>query len=409
MTAVPLNGSNKALTCSILTNPEQLEQLRPAWADLLTRSVNNGPMLAPTWILNWWHVFGHVGGRALSVVAFSHGGTLVGLAPLLRRRHWYAPGIPFWRLEALGTGEHDSERVYSEYLGIICERGGEAQVTRALVAAIVSGALGRWDEFVIPHMDGERGLHHVLVEEFRRAGVEADCNVTENAPYAVLPATWEAYLKALPSSRRYFLKRSLRDFERWAGGYAKVHQAISPAEFEEGKRILISLHNARWSCGGHPGMFRSPRFQAFHDSVMPALLAEGALELMWLTVRNEPIAALYNIAWDGRVYFYQSGRKLDLPRNIRPGVVMQIYAMQRAIEAGRREYDFLGGASQYKLQLASSSRPLMQLRAVRASLRERVRSYAAYGVACARVWRQSAYVSSWFSAREQVKPALNVR
>ena len=145
------------------------------------------------------------------------------------------------------------------------------------------------------------------------------------------------------------------------------------------------------------------------ERLMPALLAEGALELMWLTVRNEPIAALYNIAWDGRVYFYQSGRKLDLPRDIRPGVVMQIYAMQRAIEAGRREYDFLAGASQYKLQLASSTRPLMQLRAVRGSLRERVRSYAAYGVACARVWRQSARASGWFSAGEQAKPALNAR
>ena len=44
-----------------------------------------------------------------------------------------------------------------------------------------------------------------------------------------------------------------------------------------------------------------------------------------------------------------------------------------AIAAGHREYDFLGGESQYKSQLAAASRPLIQVRAGRPSLVERAR------------------------------------
>ena len=113
---------------------------------------------------------------------------------------------------------------------------------------------------------------------------------------------------------------------------------------------------------------------------MPAFLKAGALQLLWLTVRDEPIAAIYNILWNGKVYFYQSGRKIDLPSKIRPGLVMQAYALRRAIEAGRREYDFLGGAARYKLQLALASRPLVQFRAVRRALREQARRCADLGV-----------------------------
>ena len=52
---------------------------------------------------------------------------------------------------------------------------------------------------------------------------------------------------------------------------------------------------------------------------------------------------------------------------------MHAYLIKAAIEDGMREYDFLAGASQYKMSLALAARPLVQLRAVRPSLRETAR------------------------------------
>src|SRR4029079_3424381 len=80
-----------------------------------------------------------------------------------------------------------------------------------------------------------------------------------------------------------------------------------------------------------------------------------------------------NFRWNGKLSFYQSGRKLDIPDEVRVGVTMHAYLIRSAIEAGVREYDFLAGASQYKMSLALATRPLVQLRAVRPSLKETAR------------------------------------
>src|SRR5207302_9105180 len=136
-------------------------------------------------------------------------------------------------------------QIYSEYLSVICERGREVDVAAGLVAALTSGVLGAWDEMIIPRMDGEAVFLKLLIEALADAGLSTECIVTESAPYIPLPATWEAYLKALPSSRRYFLKRSLRDFDKWAAGQVTYHRAGNHQELQQGKSVLVALHNVR--------------------------------------------------------------------------------------------------------------------------------------------------------------------
>jgi CelD/BcsL family acetyltransferase involved in cellulose biosynthesis len=378
------------LTCSVITDPARLEEHEPAWAELLERSASNEPTLSPAWLLAWWQVYGPHDGRQLRAALFFDDGRLVGLAPLLLRRHWYGPGIPFRRLEPLGAGERETDRLCSDYLNVIAERGAERQVARELANVLAAGALGSWDELVLPMMDGDGAMPALLTEAFHRAGLRAEQAVTTGAPYIRLPSTWEAYLKGLDKKARYLITRSLRDFETWGGGEVKLERAASPDEVDRGKRILIALHHQRWQGGEASGVFRSPLCLAFHDLAMPRLFQLGALEIMWLSVRGEPVAAQYNLVWNGKVYFYQCGRKTDVPRTIRPGGVLLAHAIRAAIEAGRREFDFLPDETLYKMQLASATRPIVQLRAVRPSLREHARRLADRGVACARAVRNTA-------------------
>jgi predicted ATP-grasp superfamily ATP-dependent carboligase/CelD/BcsL family acetyltransferase involved in cellulose biosynthesis len=361
-----------ALTFAVLTDIAELEALRPAWNELLQRSNAGGPMLSPTWLLAWWRVFGGLQGRRLAAVAFRDRGRLVGLAPLLARTHWYDRAVPFRRLELLGSGEPEEDEICSEYLDIVVERGAETAVTGMLATAVAAGALGRWDEVVLEPIDGSSSGAALLAAELTARGGYAETERTGAAHHIPLPPTWPEYLERLTSPDRYLITRALRDFEQWAGGGARLRIAGRPEELAEGRRALVSLHGERWDGGG---AFSSRRFTAFHDEVMPALLDEGALELSWLTVRGEAVAAAYHLVGRGKVSFYQSGRRLDLPRGLRPGIVMHALAIRRAIEAGRREYDFLGGVARYKRQLALAARPLVRVRAVRArdGLRERAR------------------------------------
>jgi CelD/BcsL family acetyltransferase involved in cellulose biosynthesis len=341
-----------------------------AWSELLARSSSNRPTLAPFWILEWWRLFGRREGRRLAALLVFDRERLVGLAPLSRRVRWHRRAIPFRQIELLATGEREADEIVSDYVGVIAEAGKEEAVVDAVVDALMRGEAGTWDEILLTAMDAKVETNSLL----RRALVGRVAQVqdlpTSTSPYIRLPARWEDYLAALPSSGRYLITRSIRDFDKWAGTNVTLERAKSPADIEEGRRILVCLHTARWQAAGRDGVFASEVFSSFHVSVLPKLLASGALDLVWLCVRGQPVAVAYNILWDNKVLFYQGGRTLDVPKGVRPGIVLHARLIKEAIEAGRTEYDFLAGSAQYKLQLSTAKHPLMALRASRAPVRE---------------------------------------
>lgn len=359
----------------LVTDVAELVAMRGAWEELMGRSGMNEPMLTPDWMLAWWRVFG-AQGRSLRAALFFDGSRLVGLAPLLERRCRHRSGILFRRLELIASGEDQADEVCSCNLGVIAERGAEADVARALAAALTGAALGAWDELVMPAMRPEGALAVILSRELRQHGIDARIEVTDASPYIPLPSSWEKYLSALSASRRYLVRRSTRDLEAWAGGTLTFERARTRAELERAREILLRLHAERWSADGGAGVFASQRFREFHDEVMPAMFERGALDLAWLSARGEPIAALYNLVWNNKIYFYQCGRRVDLPKGLRPGTVIHAFAIRAAIAEGRHEYDFLDSPCQYKLALSLSARPLIELRAARPSVNDSARRAA---------------------------------
>ena len=89
------------------------------------------------------------------------------------------------------------------------------------------------------------------------------------------------------------------------------------------------------------------------------------------------VVILYNIVYRGRVYFYQAGRTLDVPKKLRLGLAAHALALQTAMEAGYSEYDFLAGSAQYKRQLALAKHALVTLTAAAPSVRARTAVAAA--------------------------------
>jgi len=378
------------LRCTVVTEVEALEAARAEWEALLAESDCNEPTLSPLWILAWWRVFGGEGRRSLRVGMVRASGRLVGMLPLVSRRVWHH-GVPFRRLEALPSGEAEEDEIFSEYIGLVAARGAEDEVARASVRALSEGTFGPWHELVLPAMDGSRRAPLALAEALERAGAMVHVRERSRCPYVPLPGSFEAYLKSLSSSRRYLVNRSIRDFEGFSGGPVLLRVARTEPELREARKTLERLHEARWMAEGASGVFASPSFCAFHDAVMPELFRRGALEVSELIAGGEPVAALYNLVWNDKVYFYQSGRRADLPRKLRPGIVAHALAIRAAIEAGRREYDFLAGDARYKMDLALATRPLLEVRAAQKTLREAVREGA----------RRAASSLEWIRARRR--------
>jgi hypothetical protein len=355
------------LAFGLLTQPTALERLLPDWNELAGKT-GNELSTSPTWLGTWWKIFGD--GRRLRVVTFRRDGKLLALVPLCFRRVWYRRALPFRRLELLGSGEDEADEICSDYIGPLIESGAEEEVVRAFVSALSAEQIGPWDELLMPAMNGSSPVPVLLASALARANFRSELIRSGDAPYIPLPASWDDYLRNLGSQHRYLITRSLRDWEKWSGQPPKLERSTTLDDLPRGQELLRTLHGERWK---GDGTFRSPRFTAFHEQVMPALLSSGALELAWLSAHGRPMAVLYNIHWNDKVYFYQSGRQMDIPRHLRPGIVAHACAIRDAIAARRREYDFLNGTSQYKMQMALATRPIVTVRAGRSALLERAR------------------------------------
>jgi CelD/BcsL family acetyltransferase involved in cellulose biosynthesis len=359
----------------VIHSPSELDRLVPRWRTLLQNAVHAQPVMTPLWLLAWWREFGEGEGRGLRVLSVEDEGELIGLVPLSLRTKAYRRAIPVRRLELLGTGEDESNEICSEYVGAIAKRGREHEVASATARSLRRRAFGAWDELHMPRMSGDDPFVHRLAIALSSSGIATVLEQSGASPYVPLPSTWDEYLRLLPSSRRYLVTRSLRELEQWAGeGRYALRVARTAEELTEGRTILRDLHAERWEAAGRAGVFSGDRFTRFHDEVMRKTLAgeDGiSLELGWLEARGKPIAATYNLVYANRVYFYQGGRSVHVPLKLRPGIAMHALSIRRSIEARRSEYDFLGGTSRYKMDLALATRPLVTLRAVAPGLRAR--------------------------------------
>lgn len=357
--------------------------LSDEWSSLLQRSVENEPMRSPEWLITWWRHYGT--GRKLRVMTVRRGEQLIGLAPMCSHRAPYRE-LGWNRIEFLGTGEASVHASHSEYVGLIAERGAEQEVAETFGAALRDGTFGRWDEVRLTAMSSQSAMLPLVAHAL---GPDCRYDVIGGAPFLSLPDSWEAYLEQRSRSNRYLIRRSLQAWERWAGSPPVLDEIKSKSELDDRFDRLHLLHELRWAEAGSAGAFVSPVFRAFHRDVMERLFERNALWLAELEAQGESVAAVYSLRWDGKVRFYQSGRKLDVPPKVRPGLVIHLAAIREAIRKGYTEYDFLGGTAHYKMQLSSNVRPLVKLTLARKpSLRRRVVGIGRSGTELVRTLRE---------------------
>ncbi len=370
-----------SLRTSLISTSSELEALREPWGELLAKSATNEVMQGPIWLINWWRVYGKEQGRELCSLAMHLDGRLVGLAPMCKHR---VGPLSMQRIEFLGSGEDEEHETCSEYIGLLAERGYEQAVANAFGEALEGDLITPWDEIDLTAMSSEAVISPLLARAMGKATLY---EVIGGAPFVTLPSSWDDYLASLPSSRRYLIRRSLKAWEKWAGGPPVLKRVEREEELESALEMLSALHEERWQEVGHGGAFASPLFHEFHRKTMRELFHAGALWLNWLEVEGEPVAASYSIIWNNQVRFYQSGRKLDLPKKVRAGLVIHVCAIRESIEAGYSHYDFLAGTTRYKMQLANNVRPLMRLSRSRPSLRSKLQKLSMTGVGLGKLVR----------------------
>lgn len=323
----------------VITEPGELERLRPEWDALWERSPWSTPFHAPEWLLAWWH---RLGGGTLRVVELRRGGHLVGLAPLFI--HTLGDGRR--RMTTLGDGVSDiGGALFDAELG---DAGARAVLSR------IAEQRAEWDVCELREL---RGGDPLLAAPLP-AGLAGAAAPSSVAPYVPLAGSLEATLPAMSPSHRHNMQQAENRIRR-AGG-ARLAIARGP-EWRAMLDALFQLHERRWRERGEAGVLADPRLRAMHEELAPALLRRGCLRLFTLHVGDRLAAALYGFAWRGRLHCYLQGHDPDAS-HCSPGVALLRRVIEHAIGEGLRELDLLRGAEPYKYRWGAHDRRHHDLR-----------------------------------------------
>ncbi|MBZ0155111.1 MAG: GNAT family N-acetyltransferase [Alphaproteobacteria bacterium] len=341
-----------AYTVKQVTTAEEFSGMERVWNALLSLSPADTYFLRWEWLWGWWETYAEEGDR-LAILVVEEGAEIVAIAPFYTRTRLLGGVYPVRRLMFLGTQPESDGDVCSDYMDIICVQGKNREALRSIFEAVAADDLcdemhlariGTASETfaLLPKMAAIHGLPWVRLNE-------------AESPHIRLPAEWEEYLEGLSSSMRYKVRNERRKIGKLP--QVKIARAESHGELQGAFGELVRLHRKRWESKDLSGAFSNGKFASFHRKMMETMMAKGHLDLFSLYAEGSIRAVLYNIAYKGKIYFYQSGIDTGSTR-VAFGYVLHSHCIEDAIGRGIGEYDFLpkGKTDTYKERFANGHR-----------------------------------------------------
>lgn len=327
-----------------------LNQLKFDW--LKIESQIQAPFfLSWAWISTWIQSYS----PAIIIVKVEYQGQLVALGLFTsstERRHFV---INAKQLRMLQIGSVSKDQIWVEYNDFICQKEHQIEAVNAGIKHLIKHNLfSSHDEMILSMIVKSRAdniVHSVPKSEilFTRPcySVDLDAIRTQN----------KDYLQSLKSNTRYQIRRSIRHYEKSHGKVELIHSTSTDEAlsfFDE----TAPLHIQRWYDSG----FKNPEFIKFHKSLIEKFYNEGRIHLIKVKAGDSVIAILYYLINNGCVSFYLQGLLYEQDKMLKPGLVAHSLATQYFIDNGMMIYDYMGGYSQYKTQLANRSEDLATIR-----------------------------------------------
>jgi hypothetical protein len=173
-------------------------------------------------------------------------------------------------------------------------------------------------------------------------------------PNIRLPATPEAYLESLSSSRRYYFRRYLRKFLDAGGEFEDVAPAsVTAADIEE----FLDLHQERW---GADSVAVNPATLGFHRELAQEAARQGLFRLFFARHGGKRICAHVCLDIGERREYFFSGRT-SASEELRAGKLLVMHTVQDAIKRGFAFYDFGYGGDEYKADFTKTWRTVRSL------------------------------------------------
>jgi CelD/BcsL family acetyltransferase involved in cellulose biosynthesis len=298
---------------------EDFDSISEGWNLLLNGETSSHIFSTYLWSRIWWH---HLGTGELHLLAIYRERGLVGIAPLVRQGE---------SLALLGDKE------VCDYLDIIVLPGEEEVVVRAVLEYAKQRGCDL-DLYPLLTASPWVGLLGSLAQQ---SGYNVRTDLLDLSYLLDLPPSWEDYLNSLSRKQRHELRRKLRRLTR-AGQVSFSLVKPTDGSIEDFLRLFGSRDDK--------AVFLTPAREAFLREVAMELGDRGWLKLFFLELEGKRIATTLCFDYRGVLSLYNSGFD-PLYADLSVGLIAKAWSIREAIQMGRKRFDFLRGAENYKAHL----------------------------------------------------------
>lgn len=323
--------------------------LAEEWNNLLERSATHVPFLRSEYLAEWWTARG--GGEwpddiELTFLTAYEDEQLIGIAPMFIAEHEEKR-----KLLLLGSIE------ISDYLDLICRVEDIDRFCTELLSYINDQYFktGRVASMDLYNIVEDSPTLKALEDAAKDLDLSYDDKKLQHSPYIPLPADWEIYLQGLDKKQRHEIRRKMR---RASEGQEIVEVYITEeaGKLEDDMEDFLEL----MAQDEAKDDFLSPLMREQMKSIMRCSFSEGCLQLAFLVIGGQKVAAYLSFDYLDRLWVYNSG----LDRRYMaysPGWVLLGNLLQRAIEQGKREFDFMRGDEEYKYKFGAVDRHIVRV------------------------------------------------
>lgn len=322
------------------------ESLASEWNHLLKRSITDTPFSSYEWHVNWWNAY-HPGDLWVLAVRDEQQ-VLVGIASLFIALQDGKRIVRFVGCEDV-----------TDYLDMLVDRDVSDEVYSALASAFASHH-DLFDVIDLCNVPAESPSCTVFVEKLRTSGFSPAIRTQEVCPIIRLPNTFDAYLDTLDKKQSKELRRKLRIVEAQGD---EISWYIVDDRHDLDHEISTFLRLMEASHPEKAQFLTDEQHIRFFRSIVPAAAKAGWLQLNFLQIAGEQVAAYLNFDYNNRILVYNSGLDPEKAAALSPGIVLLAYNIEHAIAHGYDEFNFLRGDEPYKYRMGAVDTQVLNLQA----------------------------------------------
>ena len=319
------------------------DELKPEWNHLLDRAPVNCIFYTWEWQSTWWDVYQP---GELLILACREDNQLLGIAPL-----FVTESKPGRSVQIIGCVD------VTDYLDFIVD-ATRLQDVFAVFADYFAAHRDAFDILDLCNIPQHSATRSILPALLEMRGFDTAVTQQEVCPIIELPENWGEYLGSLDKKQRHEIRRKLR----------RVHGAANEIDWyivNGCHNLQEEIHQFMWLMAASDPQkeqfLRDANNVKFFKNIVPLIQKRGWLQMNFLTVGDERVAAYINFVYENRVLVYNSGLNHQEYGQLSPGIVLLAYNIQYAIEQGYQVYDFLRGDEAYKYRMGGQDTAVMNI------------------------------------------------